>query len=143
LETEEKWRGLRRGWCLGGAKFRERLLNMLDQVSDRLENRRRAATQMRQDHGPAEAERVASRALAALGVSEEELAGTRKNDERKRLVGALVRKTTMASNAWIAERLRMGNPNRVSHYCSRRCWEENLVLGRKLRRLEKAVACDD
>jgi hypothetical protein len=73
----------------------------------------------------------------------QQVAGMRKNGERKKVVGALVRKLTMQSNARSAERSQIGDPNRVSHYCSRRRWEAVSKLAGKLRRQEKAAACDD
>jgi hypothetical protein len=67
----------------------------------------------------------------------------RKSDERKILIGALVRKVTMASNTWIAQRLSMGDPTRVSRYCSRQNWAKDADFLRKLNRLEKMSITKD
>lgn len=54
--------------------------------------------------------------LPALGLSAEvlALAGTRKGDERKSLIAALVRRRTAVSTDWIAKRLHMRHPDSVS-----------------------------
>jgi hypothetical protein len=142
-ETEEKHGQLRRGWCLGGAKFRERVLGMIDQAADRQQKRRPGDAVLWREHGTAEAERLVARAMEALKLEPGELGQLRKSDECKILIGALLRKVTTSSNGWIAQRSSMGDPTRVSRYCSRQRWMGDAKFRRKLDRLEKMSICMD
>jgi hypothetical protein len=135
--TRRLTRNWRRGWCLGGAKFRRRLLAMADEAPEQSGKGRHSEAAIEREHEMAEAERIVTRALEALEVDGEALAGMRKNDERKALIGALARKRTTASNGWITQRLGMGVRSRVSRYCCQARWSADAPFRRKLNRLEK------
>ena len=75
-------------------------------------------------------------------MEETELPRTRKNDQRKILLGALLRQRTLASNGWIARRLCMGDPTRVSRYCGQAATLGQDPLRRKLRKLEMSICKD-
>jgi hypothetical protein len=131
------------GGCLGGMDFRERALRVIDGLTDRLEGRKQIDSGARRDHTEAEAERLVTRALEALGLKNENLAHMKKNDERKILIGALARKQTLASNAWIGARLHMGDPTRVSRYCGSGGKRTDPAFQRKLGNLKKmAISMD-
>ena len=66
----------------------------------------------------------------------------KKNEERKIVIGKLVRKHTLASNGWIAARLQMGDPSRESRYCGS-ATESSEVIERQFRKLEKMSICKD
>ena len=58
-------------------------------------------------------------------------------------MGALARKHTTASNVWIAKRLHMGAPQRVSIYCSKHRWSLDAKFVRDLSKLERKLKCTD
>jgi hypothetical protein len=118
-----------------------RLLKIVDNVSDRLQRRAFGNAVLRREHGLAEAERVVVRALKAQKVKPQDLGRMRKSNERKILIGALVRKATMASNGWIAKRLVKGDPTQVSRYCSQQRWMEDAHSLGRLSQLEKMSIC--
>jgi hypothetical protein len=104
------------------------VLGMLDQAADRLQKKR-----------PGDAVLWRER----LKLKPEELGQTRKGDERKIQIGALLRKVTTVSKGWIAQRLSMGDPTRVSRSCSRQRWIEDANFRRKLDQLEKMSILED
>src|ERR1700722_436858 len=102
-ETEPDWKPVRRGWCLGGKKFREELLAAM---------RGRAGP----NHGGAErreseevwATQLVKEELRRRGWTDKDLAQRRKGDAKKlRIALRLRHETTMTLN-WIAKRLNMG-----------------------------------
>ena len=74
---------LRRGWCLGGESFRERMLGLLDGAGERLRGKSPVDGAVRRSHGEGEARRILARGLELCGVSPDELATLRKGDPRK------------------------------------------------------------
>lgn len=106
-----------RGWCLGGKAFRQRMLSLLDAVSDKLREDKAVDGAVRQSHGEKRAEELLQQGLKRLGLSSERLAELRKNDRRKIALGRVIRRETAVSNRWIAERLNLGHVSRVSRYC--------------------------
>ena len=124
---------LRRGWCLGGEGFRERMLRVLDGAGEKL-GRLRASPRdasVQRDHGMDEARRLLEEGLRCLGVEREELASLKKGDPRKAALAVLIRTRTTAPNAWIAEQLQLGHPSRLNQ-CAR------IAPAELLRKLENA-----
>ena len=111
---------LRRGWCLGGAAFRERMLALLDNVGEKLKRRREVDGPVRRSHGEDEAGRLLARGLAILGLGVEQLAELPKGDARKTALASLIRQRTIVPNQWIARELHLGHVSRAS-----RCWRTN------------------
>ena len=105
----------RRGWCLGGPAFRERMLGLLEAAGERLGSRSRRDAAVEHDHGEETAGRLFEAGLQQLGLQVEELAELPKGDPRKLALAALIRHRTAVPNAWIAERLQMGHVSRVGH----------------------------
>ena len=126
---------LRRGWCLGGEGFRERMLRLLDAAAEKLPRRRLSPrdASVQRDHGMDEARRLLEEGLRCLGVERDELARLKKSDPRKAALAVRIRTSTTVPNAWIAEQLQLGHVSRVTH-CARTAPPE------LLRKLECAVA---
>src|SRR6266853_356325 len=108
---------LRRGWCLGGPGFRERMLALLDAAGEKLRRRREVDGSVRRSHGEDEAGRLLTRGLAQLGLRPEQLRELPKSDLRKTALASLIRERTIVSNQWIAKELHLGHVSRAS-----RCW---------------------
>jgi hypothetical protein len=119
------------------------VLGMLDQAEDRLQKKRLGDAVLWREQGTAEAERIVVRVLQRLKLKPQVLGQMRKGDECKILIGALLRKVTTVSHGWIAQRLSMGDPTRVSRSCSRQRWIEDANFRRKLDQLEKMSICKD
>jgi putative transposase len=118
---------LRRGWCLGGAGFRERMLRLLDAAGEKLLKPRRSRFDARveHDHGLEESRRIMEIGLRCFGLKQEELGALKKGDARKSAIAAVIRQRTAVPNAWIANALELGHVSRVSH-CVRAGKEGNL-----------------
>jgi putative transposase len=118
---------VRRGWCLGGEGFRERMLRLLDSAGERQPGMRgsRLEAAAERDHGFNEARRLLELGLRCLGLEEDGLAGLKKGDDRKAAIAALIRKYTAVPTAWIARELQLGHASRLSH-CIRKAPPELL-----------------
>jgi hypothetical protein len=103
---------LRRGWCLGGAGFRERMLGLLDACQERVGRRRDGSVE--RDHAIEEARRLLELGLRYFGMDAEHLEQLAKGDERKAAIAALIHSRTTVSNAWLAEALQLVHTSRVS-----------------------------
>jgi putative transposase len=114
----DPWPGeLRRGWILGGEQFRDRVLGLMDRLSD-AGARKSGPVETWGDHGVWSAERFLRAGLEQFDLKQGDLGKLRKNDWRKRLIGHLIKKRTGVSLRWIGEHLVMGNDSHVSRLCS-------------------------
>ncbi|MHA3772866.1 hypothetical protein ACXR0O_15135 [Verrucomicrobiota bacterium sgz303538] len=104
LQESPMQKELRRGWCLGGAAFRARMLRLLDATSDKLRLNREADGVVRRDHGEEEAARLLRLGLDALGFIPDGLGSLNEGDERKMALAALIREGTIVPNLWIARK---------------------------------------
>jgi hypothetical protein len=106
LEFEQ----MSKSWAVGAKEFKKELIAA--------EGKMRATT-LRGDIGPRELsmgrweEKVAA-CLAALGKNAADVAAEAKGAGWKVAVAATVKGTTTASNPWLAQRLNMGSPFRLS-----------------------------
>ena len=125
---------LRRGWCLGGEGFRERMLRLLDATAEKLRHPRLSPmdASVQRDHGLDEAQRLLTEGLRCLGMEREELPRLKKGDPRKAALAVRIRTRTTVSNAWIAEQLQLGHVSRLNQ-CARTAPPE------LLRKLENAL----
>jgi hypothetical protein len=112
---------LRRGWCLGGASFRERMLGLIERMAEGRPVRTRRDAVIERQHGLEEAKRIVEAGLQCLELRVEELATLPKGDERKAVIASEIRRRTSVPNAWIAEALQLGHVSRVSHCVRRKC----------------------
>ncbi|HYJ05736.1 MAG TPA: hypothetical protein VEX43_11415 [Chthoniobacterales bacterium] len=110
--------GLRRGWCLGDAGFRERMLGLLETVAQKFSKAKEVDGGIRRSHDDNEARRVLREAMAYFGISEVDLMRLKRNDSRKLAIARLIRKRTSVPNQWIAQELSLGHVSSVSRYCS-------------------------
>jgi REP element-mobilizing transposase RayT len=106
---------IKRGWFIGSEEFRERLDALLMR---RAKNDNHRGGQ-RQEHGPAEAERLIRKALKALGWDEDALLEAKSVQAEKQAVAWLVKTHTAVSGTWITNRLRMGHRTNCSRAISR------------------------
>ncbi len=111
-EADARWEEIRRGWCFGGESFRDEMVKSLDGV---LAGKSRASFvgEETRRHDELDAERRVAGVLELFGLTNADLAGFKKGDPRKKVMAWLVRKNTSVRNAWIAERLVMGNPSNL------------------------------
>jgi hypothetical protein len=111
---------LRRGWCLGGESFRERMLRLLAATAEKLPRGRAAVdATVRRSHGEEEARHILRAGSELFGLDTEALRTLKKGETRKAAIAALIRERTAVPNAWIARELHLGHFSRVSH-CVRR-----------------------
>jgi hypothetical protein len=109
-ETGAEWKGLRRGWCLGGETFRRELLA---QISERRGGWHYGRELV--ESAQAKAERLIAAELQRQGWSGEELKTQRKGSEFKVRLAAKLRTETTVTLGWIAERLHMGTRGHLTH----------------------------
>lgn len=107
---------LRRGWILGGKQFRNRMLGLMDRLSD-AGARKSGPVETWGDHGVWTAERLLRAGLTQWELEQKDLGRLKKNDWRKRLIGHLIKKRTGVALRWIGEHLVMGNDSHVSRLC--------------------------
>jgi putative transposase len=122
-ETLEQRRGamegnafkmIRRGWFLGDNALKQELLA---QMSERA-GKSHYGPELRES-AEAKAERIVAEELKRLGLREDELSRRRKGDGKKARIARRVRRETVVTLGWIADRLRMGSVSMVAH-CLRR-----------------------
>jgi putative transposase len=106
--------GLRRGWCLGGPSFRERMLSLLEEVDQTLSPDKEIDAGMRRSYDEREASGIIEYALRYFELSRNDLAQLRKNDARKLAIARLIRRRTAVSNRWLASELALGHVSAVS-----------------------------
>lgn len=114
-EADEQWRKIRRGWAFGSEAFVD---EMKERIEGAVRGRRRDSFMGEQiaHHDEQEAERLFKLGLKAVGLSEQELAGLKKSDDRKKVVAWLIRKNTSVHNEWITNQLIMGRTSNLSYH---------------------------
>jgi hypothetical protein len=112
--------GLRRGWCLGGASFRERMLGLLEKSGEKFSKAKEVEGAVRRNHDSNEARRVLVEAMSCFGMKEIDLMQSKRSDPRKVAIARLIRSRTSVSNQWIVRELSLGHVSNVSRYCSAR-----------------------
>ena len=106
----EQFKGVRRGWCLGGNAFRKELLaQMKEQIREHHYGEERAETEQEQAEG------IVQERLKRLGWTEADLEARRKGDREKLKLAIRLREETTVTVKWIAERLRMGSWTHLNH----------------------------
>lgn len=105
----EQWKGMRRGWCLGGQEFQRRLLERLHgQLGPD------HSGEMRARAGRARAEAIITEEMKRLRWKEGEWSRRAKSDPHKLALAARLRRETTLTIAQISERLRMGSRKSVA-----------------------------
>jgi putative transposase len=106
----EEWKRVRRGWCLGGQKFRKELLaEMAERVGESHYG------EERQESGEAKAERIVEEELRRRGWTKRSLGERRKGDPEKVKMALRLRRESIMTLKWIARRLAMGSWTNVSN----------------------------
>ncbi len=115
VQFEKRWRGIRRGWCLGDDDFRA---EMEDRIDARISsyNRRSYLGKEAQIHDERAAGRLLSKCLELIGIRAEQLQCMQKCDPRKKLMAWMIRRKTSVSNRWICENLAMGHVSNLARY---------------------------
>lgn len=111
---------LRRGWCLGGASFREKVLGLIEKAGEKLSKAREVDASIKRSHGEEEACRLLRRGMEHFGLEETELRAIKRNDARKLAIARLIRTRTSVSNQWIARELSLGHVSSITRYCSKK-----------------------
>jgi len=106
------WRNIRRGWYLGDSSFKETLLDCLE-GRGRIKRDSNDGDAVRA-HDERAAESLLASAWKLLGIDPAKLAGMPKGAPAKVVLAWWLRKQTTVSRQWIAERLNMGHPTRVT-----------------------------
>ena len=140
-ELEQAWKGLRRGWYVGGKSF---LAKLARYVGPALAGRRREsfAGAAKATHDQAAAERALARGLKALGLSGQALAELPKGAAEKVVLAWWLRQRTTVPLRWVSERLGMGHYTRVTQAVSRMRRRPGRQLESWRRQLAK-IPCED
>lgn len=105
-----QWKGVRRGWCLGGNEFKNALLKgMRGQLGANHSGALRRESEWER------AEVLVAGELKRLGWSEADLKRRAKSDPAKVALAARVRQETTLTIAQIAQRLQMGSRNTLNN----------------------------
>ena len=102
-EKDQDWRRIRRGWCLGSASFRLRLLDRMEGKFKDYHGRPE-----RQESAEEQGERIIREAMAKAGWRPGDLAKRRKGDVVKVALAQRLRGETTLTLKWIAQRLHLG-----------------------------------
>jgi hypothetical protein len=135
-ELAEEWKAVRRGWYVGGAEFKERMLALVEQPL-RQGRSGSYSGEAKRAHSEAEAERLLARGLAALEVEGSQLAETRKGSWEKEVLAWWLCQHTTTRRRWVSERLGMGDESRVTQAIGRVKRDGPRELKRLKRRLEQ------
>ncbi|MBI3985609.1 MAG: hypothetical protein HY343_01700, partial [Lentisphaerae bacterium] len=141
-ELTKEWKEIRRGWCLGGEDFREKLL---DAVGERLKGKKRETYggEERAAHDERAASDWLEKGLARLDLTQERLRALKKGDKRKQAMAWWLKRQTSVGADWIAGHLVMGYRTSVSQ--ANRLVEQgdDPELNRLKRKLEKTPRLSD
>lgn len=113
-------RKLSRGWCVGSREFHREMVERAAQRGMELDIERFAGLEPEE----VEVERAAGwekRLLAFAAAAKIDLTKlpAKKSDPDKALLAAAMKRSTSAANAWLAERLAMGEPASASQFARR------------------------
>ncbi len=103
----------RRGWYLGNAGFRARLLALLKTVMNGKQGETYTGDEVRA-HNEAEAERLFRAGLRVLQLRDQDLEEMGKGSTEKQVLAWWLRKRTVVSRNWISRKLTMGDVSRVT-----------------------------
>ena len=109
-ETDEDYKAIRRGWCLGETTFRKALLA---QMTERMGAEHYGEERLEAD--VEKAERILREELRSRRWQETDLAKRAKGDLGKVKIAGRLREETPVTVRWIAERLRMGTTSYVNN----------------------------
>ena len=135
---------LRRGWCYGSPTFKERMLELAEDLLSRRSSRRKASKNYRgeevNDHGERRANEVVRAGLEAFGLEDEDLESMKKSADEKALIASLIREGTTVRLEWITKKLKMGSVANVTRACV--AIAERLPKERALRRSRNRISAN-
>jgi len=102
-DQPDEWKTVRRGWFLGGAQLKEELLEMMGSEMGKHHD-----GEEKQQTDEQKAQRLVLEELGKRRWTEQDLEQRRKTDATKVKIAARLRRETVMTLDWIAERLRMG-----------------------------------
>ena len=143
IETPEAdlvrhWEQVRYGWYAGSREFGEKLLEKLSSAVEGKQRTSYSGEAMR-EHDEHEAERLIRKGMASLEIDEDDLARLPKGHELKALLAWVAHKQTMASLAWLSNRLQMGFPTALSAYIRRIDVAQSGSVSRLKKHLQKVI----
>jgi len=109
-ETEDEFKAVRRGWCLGGREFREELLEQVGEERQKYHYGEEISESAEQ-----RARRIIEAVLKKKRWTADHLKSLRKGDPFKVKLAEQLRKETTMTLAWIAEQLHMGTRGHLTH----------------------------
>ena len=112
-EADERWKAIRRGWCLGGEEFREEMLERVGCVVEGDSGTAFGGEGFR-EHNERKAVQLLEKGLEVLGLHAEDLPGMKKSSVEKCALAWLIRKRTSVKTGWIKNRLHMGSATNFS-----------------------------
>lgn len=107
---------LRRGWCMGGPAFRERMLQLLEKVGEKFSSSKSIDAPVKRSHDAKEAGRLLKEALRQLELEASEFVNLKPSDGRKLAVARLIRTRTSVPNEWLARELGLGHVSNISRH---------------------------
>ncbi|MFT5126347.1 MAG: putative transposase [Verrucomicrobiales bacterium] len=114
---KEAYKPIRRGWAFGDEVFRNWLAEKIEEQggagSDTLRGEQRRA------HGHQAAKRLLKKALVQLELNEAELLPMKSTQLEKQGIAWLLKKQTVVTGVWLADRLNMGHRVNASRAISR------------------------
>lgn len=128
----KEWKGIRRGWYLGGAELRQRMLRLMD-APLRQGRKNSHSGEVRREHGEEQADRLLQAALPVAGLDQSQLEARPKGSAEKQVLAWWLCQHTTVRRRWLSERLGMGDESRVTQAI---CHVENGV-DRDTARLKK------
>ncbi len=135
---DAEWAALRRGWYLGSDRFRDRLM---DQIDEGMAGRKRASytAEGMRGYDEKEADRLLLNATQRLGLRVEDLWSRRQSDSAKQAVAWWIKSRTSVGDDWICKRLEMGSRMNVHRAVSR----YRRAADAESRRIKKLLLCAD
>jgi putative transposase len=115
MDFDEQWKGIRRGWCLGSAKFRSDMEELTDERISHYDRRSYLGDEAKK-HDEAAAQRLLSMGLELMELDEIQLVSLKRNDIRKKTVAWMLRRNTSVKNDWICKKLSMGRSSNLARY---------------------------
>ncbi|MBI1839412.1 MAG: transposase [Verrucomicrobia bacterium] len=109
----ESWDEFRSGWQIGSEPFRQQLLDRLESVRTP-----EASGKVWKESAELQAERMIQSRLAELGWDEAEMGRRSKTDPEKLSIARELRRETMMTIRWLADRLQLGARNTLRNALS-------------------------
>lgn len=109
---------LRRGWCLGDASFRERVLGLIERAGEKFSKAKEVDSAVKRSYDEDEARQLMQEAMVHFRIGDSDLVKLKRSDPRKLAIARLIRSRTSVPNQWIARELSLGHVSSVSRYCA-------------------------